>query len=73
MRLLYVCTFKLESFIDEECPPYAILSHTWGTEEIALQELLLEETVALLHAAKIRLKAGVMHGNREFKQGFLKM
>jgi hypothetical protein len=30
-----------ENFIDAERPPYVILSHTWGAEEISLQELQL--------------------------------
>ena len=31
--------FEIEYFNDEEIPPYAILSHTWGREEVTLQEL----------------------------------
>jgi hypothetical protein len=41
MRLLNLNTLKLREFIDAERPPYVILSHTWGAEEISLQELKL--------------------------------
>ncbi|KAM5386440.1 hypothetical protein ACJZ2D_000403 [Fusarium nematophilum] len=33
MRLLNIKTFKLETFFGDT-PPYAILSHTWGPEEV---------------------------------------
>ncbi|KAH6704484.1 HET domain-containing protein [Verticillium dahliae] len=39
MRLLNVKTRKLEKFFDESNPDYAILSHTWGAEEVTLQDL----------------------------------
>ena len=32
-------TKTLSQFFDEQRPPYAILSHTWGTDEVALQDL----------------------------------
>ena len=38
MRLLNVQTLKLESFLGQ-VPPYAILSHTWGNEELQFDEL----------------------------------
>ncbi|KAK0639661.1 heterokaryon incompatibility protein-domain-containing protein [Cercophora newfieldiana] len=39
MRLINATTMKLEGpFTDHEAPAYAILSHTWGDEEISLQE-----------------------------------
>jgi hypothetical protein len=38
MRLLNVQTLKLESFLGQ-VPPYAILSHTWGNEEVQFDEL----------------------------------
>lgn len=34
MRLLNVRTRRLEEHFGDQIPPYAILSHTWGTEEI---------------------------------------
>jgi hypothetical protein len=39
MRLLDSRTLELEEFIGSDIPPYAILSHTWGEEEVALQDL----------------------------------
>ncbi|KAK5198598.1 hypothetical protein LTR47_007594 [Exophiala xenobiotica] len=39
MRLLHTKTLKLEGFGDQNIPLYAILSHTWGKEEISLQDL----------------------------------
>jgi hypothetical protein len=31
---------ELKEFIENNAPKYAILSHTWGAEEISLQEML---------------------------------
>jgi len=39
MRLLNVNTRQLEEFFGDAIPPYAILSHTWGQEEVLLQDL----------------------------------
>lgn len=40
MRLLNVHTLGLESFDSEHfTPPYAILSHTWGNDEIVFQDV----------------------------------
>ncbi|KAE8423958.1 heterokaryon incompatibility protein-domain-containing protein [Aspergillus pseudocaelatus] len=33
MRLINVQTFQLEEFFNEQVPPYAILSHTWGNDD----------------------------------------
>lgn len=30
----------LKNFIGDEAPPYAILSHTWGTEEVSFKDLM---------------------------------
>ncbi|KAF7523757.1 hypothetical protein G7054_g11674 [Neopestalotiopsis clavispora] len=38
MRLLNASTLRLEEF-SSQCPPYAILSHTWGSEEISFQDI----------------------------------
>ncbi|KAK1240855.1 hypothetical protein MKX07_006288 [Trichoderma sp. CBMAI-0711] len=40
MRLINVKTHKLEEFIDDCTPPYAILSHTWGDdcEELSFRD-----------------------------------
>lgn len=39
MRLINTTTLKLEEFIDQDVPPYAILSHMWGKEEVSFQEM----------------------------------
>jgi hypothetical protein len=39
MRLLNTTTLKLESFFDHRRPRYAILSHTWGSEEVTFQDI----------------------------------
>lgn len=42
MRLLNAKTLRLEEFPDErDAHPYAILSHTWGDNEVSLQDLQL--------------------------------
>ena len=49
MRLLETSTLKLVEFNPDEIPSYAILSHTWGKEEITLSEF---------HDQQARKKAG---------------
>ncbi|KAJ0166900.1 Vegetative incompatibility protein HET-E-1 [Colletotrichum tanaceti] len=38
MRLINVETLDLQEFFGASIPPYAILSHTWGKEEVTLQD-----------------------------------
>ncbi|KAF8862493.1 HET-domain-containing protein [Acephala macrosclerotiorum] len=38
MRLINVNTYEIQEFIGTNIPPYAILSHTWGSEEVTLQD-----------------------------------
>jgi Heterokaryon incompatibility protein (HET) len=38
MRLVNTETLKLQEFVGNEIPPYAILSHTWGADEVDLQD-----------------------------------
>ncbi|OCK73797.1 HET-domain-containing protein, partial [Lepidopterella palustris CBS 459.81] len=38
MRLLNVDSLEVEEFFDENIPRYAILSHTWGSEELSFQD-----------------------------------
>ncbi|KAN0105003.1 Heterokaryon incompatibility protein (HET) domain containing protein [Hyaloscypha variabilis] len=38
MRLVNSTTLELKEFLDNDIPPYAILSHTWGAEEISYQD-----------------------------------
>ena len=44
MRLLNTFTLELHEFFDEETPLYAILSHTWGNDEVSLRDLERRET-----------------------------
>jgi hypothetical protein len=37
MRLLNTEMFKLEEFLGYEKPKYAILSHTWGKQEVLFE------------------------------------
>ena len=39
MRLLNAKTLEVVEFSENELPPYAILSHTWGKEEVSYQEM----------------------------------
>lgn len=39
MRLINVETCEVEVFYEGSIPPYAILSHTWGDDEVALQDM----------------------------------
>lgn len=45
MRLLHTADLELVEFFDNAIPEYAILSHTWGDEEVTLQEMRLCRTV----------------------------
>ena len=74
MRLLHTSTFKLESFEGETLPPYAILSHTWGDEEITFQELQHEDAISLLSFTKAQMRKGYpFHSFLGIKKGFLKI
>ena len=39
MWLINVSTRQLEFFVDETSKPYAILSHTWGEEEVTFRDI----------------------------------
>ncbi|KAF1958443.1 HET-domain-containing protein [Byssothecium circinans] len=43
MRLIKCSTLRLEEFFGSNIPPYAILSHTWGDEEVSFADLLLSQ------------------------------
>ena len=38
MRLLHTKDLVFKDFIEREIPPYAILSHRWGRDEVSYQE-----------------------------------
>jgi hypothetical protein len=54
MRLINVQTLKLEEFFDSNIPPYGILSHTWGLEEVTFQDLERPDHVQKTGYAKIK-------------------
>lgn len=51
MRLLDTHTRKLVEYFDPDIPPYAILSHRWGSEEVSFTEMLD-------HGRRVERKAG---------------
>ncbi|PWY73415.1 HET-domain-containing protein, partial [Aspergillus eucalypticola CBS 122712] len=46
MRLINVQTYRLEEFSEEQLPPYAILSHTWGSDqdEVSFRDITKRST-----------------------------
>jgi hypothetical protein len=57
MRLLEMNTegeFSLADFSATRVPPYAILSHTWGLEEVSFQDLMHGTGKSKLGHNKIR-------------------
>ena len=53
MRLLDTQTLELDEFQGEAIPGYAILSHTWGDEEVSFQLLSKPEAKSLAGYSKI--------------------
>jgi hypothetical protein len=39
MRLLNTASLELQEFMGDRAPPYAILSHTWGDEEVLFDDI----------------------------------
>jgi hypothetical protein len=55
MRLLNSHTLKMQEFIaEDEMPPYAILSHTWGEDEVSLLDMELSDVSQKKAFAKIQ-------------------
>jgi hypothetical protein len=44
MRLINVETYAISSFVGDAIPEYAILSHTWGRDEVLLQDMLASDS-----------------------------
>ncbi|KAI0546131.1 HET-domain-containing protein [Xylaria curta] len=57
MRLINTFTLELKEFFNN-VPPYAILSHTWGDEEVTFQEYLAAAGLYSNRDAYIKRKAG---------------
>lgn len=43
MRLVRTTDLTLHEFIGDVIPPYAILSHTWGDDELTFQDMLQQD------------------------------
>jgi hypothetical protein len=56
MHLLNTATLQVETYLDDDIPPYAILSHTWGYHEVTFADLarIDEEVSAMPGWAKVR-------------------
>jgi hypothetical protein len=54
MRLLNTKTLKVEEFFVSEVPYYAILSHTWGKEEVTLQDIQTSQAEQKAGYSKLR-------------------
>ena len=55
MRLINCVTLQLEEFTGEKIPQYAILSHTWGNEEVSFADFTLNRGTAKRGYRKIAL------------------
>ncbi|KAE8313541.1 heterokaryon incompatibility protein-domain-containing protein [Aspergillus transmontanensis] len=67
MWLLNARTSTLEDFFESQAPPYAILSHTWGAEEVSFQDIQERQEVCkkkkgykkIIHICRQALKHGL--------------
>ncbi|EPE34213.1 hypothetical protein GLAREA_07226 [Glarea lozoyensis ATCC 20868] len=55
MRLLNASTFEMCEFFPHDTPPYAILSHTWGSKEISFQDYQSHNLPSVNHPARRKL------------------
>jgi hypothetical protein len=51
MRLIDVATLEIKTFSENDIPEYAILSHTWGADEVTYQEMSLITRMRLMSDA----------------------
>ncbi|RDW58282.1 hypothetical protein BP5796_12212 [Coleophoma crateriformis] len=61
MRLINVETMKLEEYLGSQIPPYAILSHCWGTEEVTFQDITGSGWRRIRGASKIKRSSSICH------------
>lgn len=69
MRFVDASTLEVVSRRDDERPPYAILSHTWGRDE---DEVTLQDMQTWFAAVKAGVKASPAHAINQ-RAGFLKI
>lgn len=53
MRLVHASSLRLCDFTGRAVPPYAILSHTWGEEEVSFKDMTKGRASSLKGYAKI--------------------
>ncbi|THU81816.1 HET-domain-containing protein [Dendrothele bispora CBS 962.96] len=60
MRLINTTTLQVVEFLGIDVPAYAILSHTWGNEEVTFRDMMLRltEDLAVEASTRIERKAG---------------
>lgn len=56
IRLLNTSTLELTEFIGSNTPSYAILSHTWGSQEVSLNEMRHNRAIARSKAAFTKIE-----------------
>ena len=56
---------KLEEFFGSGIPPYAILSHTWGREEVTFQDLASSTEPPYHHAGFAKLRGCCARAGRD--------
>ncbi|KAI3337100.1 HET-domain-containing protein [Xylariaceae sp. AK1471] len=71
MRLLNTKTLKLESFLGSVKPAYAILSHTWGDNEILFKDVQHESTASWKQKAGGAKVLGVAEIARAMRYSYL--
>jgi ankyrin repeat protein len=54
MRLLHTLELKVEEFVGNQVPRYAILSHTWKGREVTLQDMRTNQAIKLAGYDKVR-------------------
>lgn len=69
MRLLNTTTIELAEFVGE-APPYAILSHTWGDEEVTFRDMTVDKQEATRKKAYSKIlgacSQALAHGSIEW-------
>lgn len=66
MRLLNVNTFELSEFFEDDVPPYSILSHRWGKDEVSYQDFILGHKIDGAGFKKIRELCEVVKARKVF-------
>lgn len=56
MRLINAQTLEFEEFFENAIPKYAILSHTWGQEEVSHQQFFQPEPATKLKAGYLKIE-----------------